>query len=44
MDLIGEEILIFREELLKSTEPATIKELRSKITKPEEPQKKVKRL
>ena len=40
MDLIGEEMLIFREELLKSTEPATIKELRSKITKPEESQKR----
>ena len=35
MDLVGEEILIFREQLLKSTAPATIKELRSKKTKPE---------
>ena len=35
MGLVGEEILIFREQLLKPTAPATIKELRSKITKPE---------
>ena len=28
MDLVGEEMLIFREQLLKHTVPATIKELR----------------
>ena len=32
-DLVGEEMLILREQLLKSTAPATIKELHSKITK-----------
>ena len=35
MDLVGEEMLIFGEQLLKSTAPAAIKELHSKITKPE---------
>ena len=35
MNLVEEQILIFWEQLLKSTAPATIKELRSKITKPE---------
>ena len=35
VDLVGEEILIFREYLLKSAAPANIKELRSKITRPE---------
>ena len=33
MNLVGEEMVIFREQLLKSTAPATIKEFRSKITK-----------
>ena len=33
MNLVGEEMAIFREQLLKSTAPATIKEFRSKITK-----------
>ena len=32
MDLVGKEMLVFREQLLKSTAPATIKELHSKIT------------
>ena len=35
MILVEEEMLIFREQLLTSTAPATTKELRSKITKPE---------
>ena len=35
MDLAGEEMLIFREQLLKSTTPATIKELLLKIKKTE---------
>ena len=35
MDLVGEEMLVFREQLLKSTAPDTLKQLRSKITKPE---------
>ena len=32
MDLVGKEMLVFREQLLKSTAPATVKELHSKIT------------
>ena len=35
MDLNGEEMLVFRQQLLKSTGSGTIKELHSKITKPE---------
>ena len=35
MDLVEEQILLFWEQLSKSTAPTTIKELRSKITKPE---------
>ena len=35
MNLVGKEMLIFREQSLKSTAPVTIKELHSKITKPE---------
>ena len=35
MDLNGEEMLIFREQLLKSAASVTIKELHSKTTKPE---------
>ena len=34
-DLVGEEMLTFRKQLLRSTVPDTIMELQSQITKPE---------